>query len=239
MFKIFQPGATALVLASFIGGAAFAGPFTDAETQLRAAYNDYRTALFQSNAGKADAVDAALIRAQEKWAALGAEWAANTPPQYQDDPELPATMAKVGTLLAEAQAIASKGDLAEAHEVLEQVRDQIWDMHLRNGIIGFSDRMNAYHLEMEDILAVNPATLDAAGRATLQGQAAVLSYLAAQLIAHPAPEAADPAYAPLAQAMYDATLALEQATQDPDPEALKAALGQLKPAYAKFFAKFG
>ena len=34
--------------------------------------------------------------------------------------------------------------------------DEIGDLHARNGIIGFSDRMNAYHARMEEVLAAQP-----------------------------------------------------------------------------------
>ena len=141
------------------------------------------------------------------------------------------------TLAAEAQAKLDGGNLAETHEALEGIRAQIGDLHLRNGLYSFSDRMNAYHAKMEEVLA-EPIPADGA-LTSVVASAAVLEWLAADIAAHPAPESSDPAYTGLLQALLDSVAALKDAAAKGDPAAVKAAIGGLKPAYSKFFVKFG
>lgn len=216
-----------------------ASPFTDAEAALRDVYGDYRVALFQSNAGNGDAVDSALEAALSKWTALEVDWTAAPPPQYAADPKFDETLAQVRETLKSAQAVAATGALAEAHEELEGVRDAVWRMHSRNGIIGFSDRMNTYHAKMEEVLSVAPDKVDEAALPDLLEQAAVLNYLAADVAANPAPEAGAPGYQQLVDGMTGSAAALLEAARAGDIEAVKTALSGLKPAYARLFAKYG
>lgn len=233
-----KPVRLALLLSVLLPAAGFAGPVRDAETQLRGVYADYRTALFQSSAGNAEKTVQSLQSLDGKWHALTKEWTAAPPPQYADDAALAATLQAVDTVIEKAAAEAGNGDLPTAHTTLEAIRAEIGDLHGRNGVIGFSDRMNAYHAEMEKLL---DATADgkAADAALLQTTAAVLGYLAADIVAHPAPEAADPAYAPLVAALQDSVQALQAAVQSGDAAAVQAAVAALKPAYSKLFVKFG
>lgn len=225
---------TSLLMPSY----AFAGPMLDSETQLRAAYADYRAALFQSSAGNADATAGALQSLDGKWEALVQQWTALPPPQYAEDGKLVETLTRVDQIIGAAQDEAAKGDLAKVHEALEAIRGEIGDLHGRNGVIGFSDRMNAYHAEMEKVLEA-AAEGKGSDLASMRDDAAVLVYLAGDVAAHPAPEAADPAYAPLVDAMAKSAQALHDAVLAGDAAAMKAAVSGLKPAYAKLFLKFG
>jgi hypothetical protein len=212
-----------------------AGPVADFERALRDAYVDYRAALFQSNTSNVPATRQALNAFATKWAGLAKTYAA-PPPHYADDPQWTTTLATVATLLKEADGEVEKGRLPQAHEVLEKVRDQIGGLHLRNGIVGFSDRMNTFHEYMEHVLQakVEPGALD-----ELREQVAVLVYLAAELRKYPAPEVQAADYAPTLQGMIDAVTALQQAVRGGQPEAIKAAMSKVKPAYARMFMKFG
>ncbi|WP_088623236.1 hypothetical protein [Oceanicola sp. 22II-s10i] len=219
--------------------AAHAGPFAEFEGQLRTAYADYRTALFASNSGKAEATVASIAAFSEKWAALETRWSQTVPPQYEEDPAFFATLDTVDRVIADASAQAVSGQLTEAHETLEQVRDQIGALHLRNGIVTFSDRMNAYHARMEEALAEDLTRHPDGGLAFLHEEAAVLAFLAEQIATHPAPEALSEGYEPLLTAMRDSVSMLLDATRKGDLDAAKAALGKLKAPYSKFFVKFG
>lgn len=218
---------------------AFAGPASDFEHSLRAAYGSYRVALFATNSGNAEASGKTLARFADQWKGLAATYASDVPPPYEDAAGFAAMITEVGSFTAKAQEAVAAGKLAEAHEELEQVREAIGDVRERAGVIGFSDRVNAYHAEMEEVLGNDTAMLDADGIGRLREQAAVLAYLADQIVAHPAPEAADPAYAGLLAAFRGSVEKLQAAARAGDADALKAALAGLKPAYAKFFVKFG
>jgi len=216
-----------------------AGPFADFETDLRDAYGQYRAALFQSNSGNSDATTKAMQTLSEKWTVIEKDWGTSPPPQYADDAAFADTLTTVGTVIAEASQDVAAGDLAKAHLTLEQIRAEVGALHIRNGILTFSDRMNAYHAKMEEVLDHDLAALGDKGTAVLLEDAAVLVYLAEDIVGHPAPEASDPAYAPLVDAVRQSVGAVQTAARAGDMVAAKAAIGQLKVPYAKLFAKFG
>jgi hypothetical protein len=174
-----------------------AGPFGNFERDLRDAYGQYRTALFQSNSGNRDATGQAIEALAQKWAALGSTWGEDPPPQYLDDPAFRDTLAAVSTVIDQASQEITAGDLPKAHITLEGIRAELGELHNRNGITSFSDRMNAYHARMEEILALDLANLPEGGIAVLQDHAAILTYLSQDIAGHPAPEAGDAGYGPL------------------------------------------
>lgn len=217
-----------------------AGKIADFETALRAAYGSYRVALFDSNQGDAHATAEALNKFSAQWATLMSDWRSAPPPQYADDAKWADTLATVAKSLDAAKAAVKSDQIEEAHVKLEVVRMALWQLHLRNGIIGFSDRVNAYHAEMEKALALK--AVDDKGKVAPEAieMAGVLDYLATQIARNPAPEAqTDPDYGPLAAAFRKSAQDFAEAARSGDPDKVKAAIAALKPAYAKFFVKFG
>ena len=229
-----------LLAAALVGttaATAIAGPLTDGEAGLRGVYAAYRTALFASNAGNA----AATTKAIDGFLAGWTSWSASASglPQYQDDAMLAQTVAAVSEKANMAADAAKAGNLPEAHEALEGIRDQIGALHLRNGLYGFSDRMNAYHAQMEGVLALDLSGADPAAGERLAEMTGVLAYLAADIAAHPAPEASDAEYAALSDAFQTSVASLVTAVRSGDSEAVKSAVGNLKVPFSKFFVKFG
>ena len=167
-----------------------AGPVSDFENAYRQMYGAYRTALFKTNTGDVGASTGAMANFTNQFDALSATYAAAPPPQYEDDPLWGDAMTEVTRLAAAAKARIDAGDLAQAHETLEGVREVFSALHLRNGVQTFSDRMNAYHAEMEHLLALDMAVLDGAMMSEIHERAAVLSYLAVVVIALPPADAA-------------------------------------------------
>jgi len=220
---------------------ACAGPFSDFEHDLRDAYGQYRTALFQSNQGNLEATATAIQSLSDKWLALETNWGQTPPPQYAADPGYTDTLSAVRTVITQAteEVTSASGDLGKVHVTLEALRADVGALHDRNGIVTFSDRMNAYHAKMEQILALDLATQPDGGLAILADESAVLAYLTADIAAHPAPEAAEPAYGPAFVAVQQSVEALQSAVHAGDAAAAKAALGGLKAPYSKLFAKFG
>lgn len=230
----------ALALAAFVAPAvAFAGTSADFEKDLRSAYGSYRAALFQTNAGNAEASRTALAKFSGAWQALNATYGAEVPPPYENAEAFDGMLKTVGEIASKAGEAIKAGNLPEAHEDLEGIRDAIGSVREEAGVIGFSDRMNAYHAKMEEVLGGDYAKLDAATVGTLREEAAVLSYLASQIVGHPAPEADDPAYAGLVKAFGDSVDALLASARSGDETAIRAAIAGLKVPYAKLFAKFG
>lgn len=218
-------------LALLLGlGVAHAGEVRDFETSMRAAYADYRTALFATNSGKAEPSVKSVDAFEAAWKAVAS---GAVPPQYADDPDFPATLADVALIAEAADREIAAGDLAKAHETLEGIREAIGALHARNGVIGFSDRMNAYHARMEHVIGMDDAEASA-----IAAEAAVLAYLFDELMAHP-PVEADASFQDLAKAVGASVTALKAAAAGGDDAAIKAAVGGLKAPYSKLFLKFG
>ncbi len=239
---------SAALLALLMSGAALAGPVSEYEAAFSEVYASYRTALFVTNSGDAakSSGDAAKSRLalqafDDKWAALMSRYAASPPPQYADDPLWSQTLMDVDRSLELAQSDAADGQLPASHEALEAVRDAIGALHARNSIETFSDRMNAYHAEMEHVLALDMTQLDPAMARTLLERAAVLSYLADDVLLVP-PVGVDaniPEFASLASAFKASVDQFLAAARSDDADALRSAASGLKVPYSKFFLMFG
>ena len=230
--------AVSLIVALAASSSAFAGPVADFEAGFRDTYASYRMALFATNTGNADKSKHAIGEFDSRWDALVSENAKTPPPHYADDPAWGSTLTEVSDAIAKAGQLAEQGKLADAHEVLEHVRDAIGELHARNGIVLFSDRMNAYHARMETVIGL-PVT-NAAGKQKLLEQSAVLAYLAEDMLKTPPVEArGNPEFDKLAEAVKASVAALQDAARSGDEAAIKAALSGLKKPYSMLFVKFG
>jgi hypothetical protein len=219
---------------------AFAGPIADYETALRAAYADYRNALFATNTKNRDGSDKTMAALDAKWSALVGKYRASPPPHYSEDAKWVASLDQVSGVLARAKAEIAKGDLAEAHETLESVRERLGELRARNGLIAYSDRIDTFHHFMEQVLTKPYGGLTGAGLTELVEDAAVLALLGNELKKSPPADAAQaPEFAPLLGAVLGAVGELQTAARAGNVEAIKAARGKIKPAFAKLFVKFG
>jgi hypothetical protein len=229
-----------IALAILCAAPAVAGPVTDFEAAYGEMYAGYRTALFATNSGNAEKSAAALDGLQKHWEALVSTYGQTPPPQYESDPMWTETVTNVTDSITKATKAVAEGNLPDSHATLEAVREAFGALHARNGIETFSDRMNAYHAHMEHILGLDLSALDAAGKQAMLEQAAVLAYLAQDVLAAP-PAGADGEsdYATLSAAMQASVDALLTAARAGDEAAIKAAVGGLKVPYSKFFLKFG
>jgi hypothetical protein len=235
--RILRAAVCALLLWAETG---VAGPVTDFEESLRDAYGDYRVALFLTNSGKLPESVKTIAAFKDKWARLEKSWGKNPPPQYADDPKWNETLDEVSATLAKAAAEIDGGALPAAHATLEDIREAISRLHQRNGIISFSDRMNAYHAVMEKVLENDLSKPDSVAMDEIQEQAAVLRYLANDAITHPPVDAAGSSeFDGLVKAMSASVDAVVIAARTGNTEKLKTAVGKLKPAYAKLFLRFG
>lgn len=205
---------------------------------MRAAYSDYRAALFQTNSGNQKESVKIIDRFRQEWVEL-VKANPQAPPQYADDAGYTLTLNKVSELAQSAAMQSSANKLADAHGTLEGIRDQIGGLHERNGVIGFSDRMNAYHAKMEQVLGRDYDGFSATGLGELREDAAVLAYLIGDISAHSPVEADDPGYPLLLDGVSTSVTSLAKAAQAGDGAAAKRAVDGLKVPYSKFFLKFG
>jgi hypothetical protein len=241
MMSFFRRTALAVAVLVLLGpGSGWSGPIADFEAEMKAAYADYRAALFQTNRNDKAATEAALNGFLTKWRTIAVRWSATPPPHMMEDREVAGTFARIEEIALTAQKEASAGALAEAHETLEAIRDEIGALRQRNGLITFSDRMNAYHEKMEVVLGRQNSPLDAAMLGTLREEAAVLNYLVETISQHvPADLKTNSDFAAALDGLRKSVLDLVDAARGGDPAAAKKALQALKGPYSRMFLRFG
>jgi hypothetical protein len=230
--------AYALVAAFWSGAVQASDPVSEAMT---AAYAPYRVALFRTNSKAQTESVQAIAQAQQAWQALIDRYAAQPPIPYDRDPDFVASLQAVRQVYVRADAEIAQGQLAQAHETLEQARDLMAELRRRNGVIVYSDHMNAYHLEMEHLLE-QEQSLTSSPQALLQllKRVGVLEYLAGRLRSE-APKSlmAQPEFMEALQALEGSVTMLHRAAIRQDAPAVREALGRLKGPYSRMFVKFG
>ena len=228
-----------LALAAAFAFPAFAADVvTDA---VQSAYAPYRAALFRTNGKSQPEAQLAIAQAQQAWKGVMERYAAKPLAPYDRDADFAATLAKVSAVYDKAAAEIGAGKLPEAHETLEEARDVLAAMRQRNGVVVFSDHMNAYHAEMEHLLIEGPKILTGPqGVAQLTAQAGVLEYLVKQLRAQaPAALRQNAEFETLLKDVEVSVQAVKNAALNQDAAALKDAMGKVKAPYSKLFLKFG
>lgn len=214
-----------------------ADPFTDAVQQ---AYAPYRAALFKTSSGPlAEAVEA-VGKASRAWASVTKQYPVAGIP-YAGDPAFAADLAHITQVYQQAALDLEHKDAAAAHETLEGVRDILAGLRQRNGVVVFSDHMNAYHAQMEKVLEEGPRLLQADhGLLELAMQAGALDYLAGRVEREtPAGLQGNQEFVALIGALRQSVAALRSALGSGEAAQIKAALAGLKAPYARLFVKFG
>jgi hypothetical protein len=220
------------------GTAAAADPVTDA---LQSAWAPMRAALFRTNQKAQPESEQALAEARTRWQALVDRFGAQPPVPYAGDRAFSGSLAKVGDVLAKAEAQARAGKLETAHVTLEQAREVMADLRRRNGVVTFTDHMDAYHAQMEQVQDGTERMLSQpGGLLLLAAETGVLDHLARRL-RNEAPLALseNPEFETLTAAVEGSVAALREAIRRQDPMAARAAVARLKAPYARLFVKFG
>lgn len=215
-----------------------ADPATDAMQQ---AYAPYRAALFRTNSqAQAESVQA-IAQARQAWQSIIERFGKQPPLPYAGDAAFGSTLADVARVYVQAAHEIEAGQLTQAHETLERVRDLLAELRQRNGVVVYSDHMNAYHAEMEHVLQQGKAlAATPEGRLTLIERVGVLGYLADRLRSEaPSSLAGNASFTQALSSLEASVSALRRAALAQDPAAIGQALGQLKKPYSQLFLKFG
>ncbi len=208
---------------------------------MQDAYAPYRMALFRTNGKSQSEAQQAITQAQQAWRSVAERFGAKPPAPYDRDIELAGRMAQLNALYDRAAAAARDNRLTEAHEELESVRELTADLRRRNGVVVYSDHMNAYHAEMERLLVEAPKALGAPnGTLLVMSQVGALDYLVRQLrLQAPAALQRDAEFDVLLKDVEASVQAVRAALMRQDPDAVRGALGKVKPPYSRLFVKFG
>ena len=221
-----------------VSPAAAADPVTDA---VQAAWAPMRVALFRTNQKAQAESEQALAEARARWQVLVDRHGAQPPVPYAGDRAFAASLAKVGEVLDKAEAQVRAGKLDAAHVTLEQAREVLADLRRRNGVVTFSDHMDAYHAQMEQVQDGTERMLaQPGGLLLLASEVGVLDYLARRLRSEaPLAWSENPEFEALAGGVEASVEALRLAIRRQDPMAARAAVSKLKAPYARLFVKFG
>lgn len=235
--SLFKVVSLSVFLAAGIGAYA-ADPVTD---MMQAANAPYRMALFKTNGKVQEEALAAVQQGQAAWNMFTSQFSAKPPAPYDRDAGFAASAAEVSHVYAQAIQQVTAGQLTQAHNTLERVRDVMADMRQRNGVVVYSDHMNAYHAQMEKILVHGGETLaQPKGMLLMTAQVGALRYLASQLDAQASAELKkNEEFNALLKAVNQSVLGLEAALLNQDMASAKDAASKLKGPYSKLFAKFG
>lgn len=216
--------------------------FQQFNTDVGSAYAAYRKALFQTNMKNVDESAQAISSLQNQWKKIRAAYDAQPPEVFSTDEKWHETLVSISEIAGKSAELINNGQLAEAHEHLEAIRDNLSDLRKRNSVIVFSDHINNYHAVMEKLLMAGytPDKIDEPALNEIRGKCAVLKYLAETIREHsPAEYRNNAQYQQLQKALFASLENLDQAVQSGKPDAVSKSIKMLKPAYAKLFVNFG
>jgi hypothetical protein len=206
------------------------------------AYAAYRKALFQTNMKDAEKSAKANEMFITRWSSIIETYKEQPPEVFSADPKWADTLSSIEEIASTSAGQIKDGELAEAHETLEAIRDELSDLRKRNSVVVFSDHINNYHEVMEGLLVggYNPDKMNEAAVVEIRNQLAVLNYLA-ETIKENAPDRyrSDATYEKLEKGLFASLDGLYNALESNDPKAVSKAVKMLKPAYAKLFLNFG
>lgn len=235
MQKVIIAGALTLFLSATSHAA---DTFTDAMQQ---AYVPYRVALFKTNNGTPDEALKSVQQAKLAWNKITEQFSAQAPAPYDRDENFAATLKEVMQIYDQAENQAAQKQPGQSHETLEKIRNALADLRHRNQVVTYSDHMNSYHSEMEQLLEEHKDILAKPdGIEQLIAQAGVLTYLNEKLGTE-APEQYrnNAEFAKLLENQKMAVDALQSALFRKDKQAILTAINKLKMPYSRLFLKFG
>jgi hypothetical protein len=234
---VFVPAA---LLAGTRGEAA--NNFQQFQQEVNKAYASYRMALFQTNKKNQTKSLESAVSFQKQWQAITEKYIEAPPDIFANDPEWEATLVEIGNINALSINEMLSGQLSDAHDTLEAIRDELGALRQRNQVITFSDHVNNYHEAMESLLQLGLTSNDMDNKALIMihEELAVLEYLAEEMKANaPVEYLKNEGFIQLMNGVMGSVKNLRQAVNEKKPDNILKAIKKLKPAYAKVFVKFG
>ncbi len=231
-----------LLLGLAVSASAAENRFVQFNTAVENAYSKYRVALFQTNKDDMEKSAQANQAFITLWVQISESFSSNPPEVYSSDPLWQQTIERIMEIAKKSGEQIQAGEFAEAHETLEEIRDQLSGLRARNSVIVFSDHINNYHKEMEGLVTMplSPKSIDSKQAAAVDRQLAVLEYLAGAIQQNvPDNIKTQEKYQALEKGLFQSLADVKSALQKGDAEQIKKAVNMLKPAYAKLFVNFG
>jgi hypothetical protein len=227
-----------LVLAAPIAAARAETPF---DARMDAAYDTFRSAFWYTRTGNGGVAAIEMMTFDARWRALRDAFEADPPDAYADDPHWRETLAAVADANAKALALVNDGAVREAHDALSPIRSLLSDLRARNGLVTFSDHVDAYGAVIESISRFAPwdRPLSADDWAALERSTDALAAAIRTLEDEAGVRADNPDFE---RTLDDNRRALDQFKANLDARSERGAKGSIRDirsAYGLFFLKFG
>ncbi len=207
------------------------------------AYAPYRGAIAYLHTGNAGLAALALDAMAARWAALCDRFRDRPPAAFAEDPAWRASLDAITGRIETARARLEAGDAAGAATALAPIRAALGGLRRRNGIVTFSDRIDAFSAAVETIWVYRrdpPDLADPEAMAALAEQARTLRR-ALEAVAAGRPEkiAGDPQFQRLIEGSFKSVATIERAIEARDQALLISALRELRSTEQLLWLYFG
>ena len=207
------------------------------------AYAPYRGAMAYLHTGNHGLAALALDAMAARWAALCDRFQDRPPAAFAQDPDWRASLDGITGRIETAQAQLVSGDAAAAEAALKPVRAALGNLRRRNGIVTFSDRVDAFSAAMKSLWAYRrnpPDMADLQSIAAVSEQARTLRQSLAEVVAEPpAKTAADPQFQRLIAGSFKSLDTIDRAIETRDQALLISALREIRSSEQLLWMNFG
>ena len=207
------------------------------------AYAPYRGAMSYLHTGNVGLAALALDAMAARWAGLNERFRNQPPAAFAEDPAWRASLDEVTGRVADARAKLEAGDSEGAETALKPIRAALGDLRRRNGIVTFSDRIDAFSATMTAIWVHRrnpPDMTDPQALATLAGQARALRQALDEVAAGPPVEiAGDSQFQRLIEGAFESVATIDRAIEARDPALLIGALREIRSSEQLLWMNFG
>lgn len=222
--------------------AAEPGPFIAA---VSAAWPQFKMAWFYSRNGNAMLAGDELDGFTAAWRRIEARFADHPPGPFARDKAWKASLSAVSGALGRAARLLAAEDTKGARDTLAKVRGELGALRRRNGVILFSDHVDAYGAIVDRLVALRTRTR---AQATLSdGDIAAYRGLAAELRAAvenlqrraSAALRANPGFAGSIEGNFASIAKLERGIRSRFPKAIYGSVASVRADYILLFTRYG
>lgn len=237
------PALPAFVIMMLLAPGPLAAGGANFETDRAGAYAHYREAVFYARTGNTPIAALALDEFIVKWSALVATYADSPPAAYAAETDWSGVL---GDILERAESgleALDTDDAEAARTAIDPIRGILGDLRRRNGVITYSDHVNALSAAM-DVLARYRREVkdlgDAQAVAAVREQAAIVSTLFEKCRSAATPDiAGDPEFMRLVDGAAESMGKLLKSLQTGDILLYRIGIGELRSYERIMFLRFG
>jgi hypothetical protein len=183
-----------------------------------------------------------LYEFSDKWAKLRQRFENAPPPPYAGDAEWANTLARIATIAERGKELIEQEKAKQAHEELAKIRRELAALRARNGVVAFSDRIDAYGKQIEKIspLRVTKRPLQEADYKLLRDRSEeILRLLDVMAAEAPQRYRDDPGFAPALEDNRRAVKTLLDYLDKRHERGIKGSIRDVRAAYGLLFLKYG